>query len=196
MTGQRTKSLILIPDYMSVRSIHGQPSDALIVGDPDKVPGELRTDRFLDVTDAASRRTVVQMVPEVAPAAVVTPSMAFYRRVFELRDDCFFADLTARLLATGAHVSIVSGMQRVRVPKRAAEWLRDLSADGARIVFEDAPETTGGAPELITAADVAACGRQGRKELLAAPRAIVTPAARDEAKERGITILTGTGGLI
>ena len=196
MTMQRNKSVILIPDYMSVKSVKGQPSDAMIIGDPDKVPGELRTDRFQDVNDPLVRRTVMQMVPDVARAAVMTPSLAFYRRVYEMRDDCFFADITARLLASGAYVSVVSGMQRARVPKRAEEWFRELGSDGVRILYEDAPMETDGAPTLITAADVAACGRQGRKELLAAPRAIITPAARDEAKERGINILTGTGGIL
>ena len=191
---ERNKSLVLIPDYLSVPNLSGQPSDAVIVGDPAKVPGQWQNDRFLDVLDPETRREVMQMVPETVRAAVMTPSLAFYRRMAELRDDCFYADLVQRLLGSGVQVSVVSGLERARVPRSAAAWIKELASDGVKIVYRDATADRVAARDLVTAADVAAAARQGLKELLAAPHAIITPYARDEAKERGVTILTGSGG--
>jgi len=192
----QNKSLILIPDYLSIGGIKDQPMDALILGDPAKVPGELRHDRFMDVTDPNVRKAVMQMLPQVGRAAVMTPSMAFYRRVYELSDSCYFADIVSRLIASGAYVSVTCGMERERIPRRAVEWIKAMAEDGVKIIYKDAPEKTPDALDLITAAEVAACRRRGQKELLAAPGAIITPNARDEAKEKGVIILTSKGGSL
>lgn len=193
---ERDKNLILIPDYMSVTGLKGQPSDAILLGDPAKAPGELRTDRFLDVNDDAVRRMVMGLVPRIARVSVMTPSLAFYRRVYDLRDDCFFADLFNRLVSGGAYASIVSGMQREKVPRRAMEWLQAISEDGVKILYAASEAAAPGAPDLVTADYVAACKRQGRTEIVTAPGAIVTPNAYDEAKEKGITIIKGRGGTL
>ncbi len=194
MSAPRTIHLVLIPDYLTAGGLTGQITDAYLVGDVNRIPGELRTDRFLDVNDPAIRRTVMQMVPKVLRASVMTPSPAFYRRVAELRDDCFFADLTARLLMSGAEVTIRSGLAQNRVPKRLKTCLRQIAEDGAHIVYLPEEPSARSAPTLVTAAEVAACYRQGKRELEAAPGAIITPYARDEAKELGVTILNDKGG--
>ena len=194
MSVQRNESLILIPDYLSMDGLIGQMSGSYIVGDPDKVPGELRTDRFMDVNDPAVRKSVMQMVPRILRARVMTPSAAYYRRVAEMRDNCFFADITMRLLFGGADVTVYSGFLRERVPGRLQAYLLQLSEDGAHIVYQKPPETARPKQTLITAADVASCFHQGRRELETAPGAIITPAARDEAKELGVTILNDKGG--
>lgn len=196
MKDKQNISLILIPDYLSIAGIKDQPMDALILGDPAKVPGELRHDRFLDVTDASVRKNLMQMLPRVCRAAVMTPSMAFYRRVYELSDSCYFADIVNRLIASGAYVSITCGMERDRIPRRAVEWIKAMAEDGVKIIYKDAPEKVSDILDLVTAAEVTACWRRGCKELLAAPGAIVTPNARDEAKEKGVIILTNKGGSL
>ena len=189
MSAPRNVSLVLIPDYLTAGGLAGRITDAYLIGDVNKIPGELRTDRFMDVNDPK-----MQMVPRVMRAQIMTPSSAFYRRVAELRDDCFFADLTARLLMSGAEVTIRSGMVREHIPKRMQAYLNQIAEDGAHIVYLPTEPTVQTALTLITAADVAACRRQGRRELEAAPGAIVTPYARDEAKELGVTILNDKGG--
>ena len=195
MSASRDISLVLIPDYVSAGSLTGQITDAYLVGDVNRIPGELRTDRFMDVNDPAVRRSVMQMVPRVLRARIVTPSPAFYRRVAELRDDCFFADITARLLFSGAEVTIQSGMVREHIPQRMQTYLHQIGEDGAHIVYLPSQPAARSALTLITAAEVSACYRQGRRELEAAPGAIVTPYARDEAKELGVTILNDKGGF-
>ena len=194
MSAARNISLVLVPDYLTAGGLAGRITDAYLVGDVQKIPGELRTDRFLDVNDPAVRQTVMQMVPRVLRARIMTPSSAFYRRVAELRDDCFFADLTIRLLLSGADVTIQSGMVREHIPKRMQAYLQQIAEDGAHIVYLPTEPTARPALTLITAEEVAACYRQGRRELEAAPGAIVTPYARDEAKELGVTILNDKGG--
>ena len=194
MSAPRDISLVLIPDYVNAGGLTGQITDAYLVGDVNKTPGELRTDRFLDVNDPAVRRAVMQMVPRVLRARIITPSPAFYRRVTELRDDCFFADITARLLFSGADVSIQSGMVRERIPQRMQAYLHQIGENGAHIVYLPSQSTARSALTLITAAEVASCYRQGKRELEAAPGAIITPYARDEAKELGVTILNDRGG--
>ena len=194
MNPQRNESLILIPDYLSACGFTGQLLGSYIVGDVKKIPGELQSDRFMDVNDPAARKAAMQMVPRVLRAKVMTPSAAYYRRVAELRDDCFFADLTSRLLLGGADVTIYTGFTRGRVPKRLQEYLHQLSEDGAHIVYQAAEPAGLPLPTLITAAEVESCFHQGRTELETAPGAIVTPAARDEAKELGVTILNDKGG--
>ena len=194
MSAPRNISLVLIPDYLTAGGMTGLITDAYLIGDVHKIPGELRTDRFLDVNDPAVRQKAMQMVPRVLRARVMTPSSAFYRRVAELRDDCFFADLTARLLMSGAEVTIQSGLIRERVPKRMQAYLRQIAEDGAHIVYLPSEPTARPALTLITAVEVAACYRQGKRELEAASGAIVTPYARDEAKELGVTILNDKGG--
>ena len=196
MTNERDISLILIPDYLSVRSLSGQSREALIVADPEKVPGELRNDKFQNVQDALVRRTIMQMVPRINRAVVMTPAMAYYRRVFELRDDCFYADLTARLIASGAYVSVVTGLERAKIPKRAQEWMTSMAEDGVKMFYADPAPVQGQLPDLVTASTVEAYYKQGLKELYAAQNAIVTPYAWDEAKERGITIFVGKGGSL
>ena len=194
MSVQRSESLILIPDYVSTDGLSGQLFGTGILGDAGKVPGELRTDRFLEVNDPEVRKQVIRMVPKILRAKIITPSAAFYRRVAELRDDCFFSDLTLRLLMGGADVTIFSGFLRERVPKRLQVYLQQITEDGAHIAYRTAEISGKPKPSLITAAEVAACYHQGRFELEAAPGAIITPAARDEAKELGVTILNDKGG--
>ena len=188
--------LILIPDYLSVNSIEAVYSGSVIVGDPAKVPGQYQNDKFYDVTDATNRSRIMEMVPHVSKCLVMSPSFAYYRRVWELRDECFFADLTERLVAGGSYVEIHSGLMRDRVPRMAKEWLSDLAADGIKIIYEVAPiiPQMAATRELITAADVTSAAKKGITEIVAAPRAIITPGAWDEAKERNITIFTSTGG--
>ena len=195
MSEPRLQNLILIPDYLSAAAGSVPPGE-LTMGDATKVPAELRRTSFWDVNDAESRQKLMLLVPVIARATVLTPSTSYYRRLCELRDDCYFANLTLRLLAVGAFVTVKSGMRRESVMPQAAAWMRELLRAGVRIEFEQAAGPALPQKELVTAADVAACARQGRRELVAAPGAIVTPYARDEAKERGVTILTGIGGQV
>ena len=190
-------NLILIPDYLSVNSIEGADSGAIIVGDASKVPGQYQsTDKFIDVIPAVNRSRIMEMVPKIQKCMVMSPSLAYYRRVWELRDDCFFADLTQRLVAGGSYVEIHSGLLRDKVPRMAKEWLGDLGADGIKIIYEVEPilPSAANTRELVTAADVIAASKKGIAEIVTAPRAIITPGAWDEAKERNIIILTSTGG--
>ena len=190
-------NLILIPDYLSVNSIEGADSAALIVGDATKVPGQYQNvDKFIDVRPAENRSRIMEMVPKIQKCMVMSPSLAYYRRVWELRDDCFFADLTQRLVAGGSYVEIHSGLMREKVPRMAKEWLADLGADGIKIIYEVAPirPSAVSTRELITAADVVTASKQGITEIVTAPRAIITPGAWDEAKERHVIILTSSGG--
>lgn len=192
----RNTNLIMIPDYLSVNSIEGVHSGALIVGCSDKVPGQYQNDKFIDVLNPDNRSRVMELLPQVQKCLIMSPSLAYYRRVWELRDDCFFADMTQRLVAKGAYVEIHSGLLRDKVPRMAKEWFADLAADGIKIIYEVAPiiPTSPNVRELVTAADVTAAAKKGITEIVTTPRAIVTPGAWDEAKERGVVILTTSGG--
>lgn len=191
MVKARQNELILIPDYLSCALGVGNTP---VLGEAAKLPAELTGKNFFDVNDAQSRIKLMLLVPEIARASVFTPPMSYYRRLAELRDDCFFANLTLRLLAGGAFITIKSGMCREMVPPGAAAWMKELVRTGVRIEYQQLQRPEPAQKELITAADVSACARQGRRELVAAHNAIVTPYARDEAKEKGITILVGRGG--
>lgn len=190
MTETIGQSLIMIPDHLSTAA-GAFAADSIVIADLAKLPRALCTANCLDVNEPSHRQKLMLLVPAIDRFTVLTPAMSYYRRVCELRDDCYFADLTLRLIANGASGRIITGMRRAHVPPMAAEWLRTLARYGLHIQYEETPENALPARDLITAADIASCAKQGRREILAAKDAIITPYAVDEAKERGIAILRG-----
>jgi len=136
----------------------------------------------------------MEMAPDVARVKIISPSLSFYKRVFQMEDNCFFADITMRFIVSGVNIEIHSGFVREKVPHFAACWIKAMMEAGVKVLYKDSPTNIKGTKKLIVASDITNCYKQGLKELFAAPGAIITPGARDEANEKGVTILIGSGG--
>ncbi len=184
------ETLYMAPDYIAAGRFVDSMASAVLLGDAQKLPQSLRPAHFYDAGDARHRTSLMLQAPQMKRLMVITPDMGYYRRLFELRDECFFVNLTLRLLEQGADVCIDTGMRKTRRLPKVKEWMEMLQQFGVRLLFCKEDESTSGdiIRELVTAKDIDRCFRQGKKELLTGANAIVTPYALDEAKEKGVTI--------
>jgi len=187
-------NLVLIPDYVSIPVQDLLSSGMYIAGDLKKVPDYCQHNGFVNVEDPANRKALMEMVPQVTRVKIVSPSLAFYKRVNQMEDECFFVDITLRFIIAGTDVEIHSGFMRERIPHIAASWIKTMVETGVKVYYYDPLPSTKEQKRLIIASDILNCYRQGLQELVTAPGTIITPGARDEAKEKGVTILISSGG--
>ena len=192
MTNTPGQKLIMIPDYLSTLEVGGSCAGALLLGDPEKLPEALKQDGFYSVRSADDRIKLMLLIPGIASLTVLTPGMDYYKRLYELSSSCFFADVTERLIMRRAPVSIMTGMTRDLAIPPADEWLKAIAKRGVRLMYERTEEEKPvKGPELITGVEMTRLYKQGRREILLGAGCIITPNARDIAKEKGITIVEG-----
>ncbi len=188
--GQFTSgNLYMAPDYITAGHLLEHLSGIPLVGDAQKLPLALRPAGFYDAGDAQQRAALMLEAKHIDKLLIITPDMGYYRRMYELRDECFFVNLTLRLLEQGADVCLDTGMRKTRLLPKVKEWMETFRQYGIRLLFckeEESREEL--IRELVTAKDVDRCFRQGKRELITGITAIVTPYALDEAKEKGVTI--------
>lgn len=184
-----SEKLIVIPDF--IIGFNDETMDfsgAHLVACADKLPASLRRDGLLDANDADCRVRAMLLVERVAELIILTPSFSFYRKLAEMRDECFFVNMALRLIALDAYVTIATGMRQSRIPAPLNENIEELNQWNIKMLFEAAPEQIAPDKELILAEDVIRAAKSGKTDIVAGKNAIVTPYAWDEAKERNITI--------
>ena len=182
-------NLYMAPDYITAGHLLEPLSGIPLAGDAQKIPQALRPAAFYDAGDAQRRAALMLEAKHIDRLLVITPDMGYYRRLCELRDECFFVNLTLRLLEQGADVCVDTGMRKTRLLPKVKEWMEALRHYGIRLLFckeEESREEI--VRELVTAKDVDRCFQQGKRELITGVAAIITPYALDEAREKGITI--------
>ena len=188
------QALFAIPDYcVDINEAERLAAGAHVLGCLSKL-GTFAKRLDTDVEDSGARGRFMHGLGMFSALLVYTPSAAFYRRLCDHSDSCFFADITLRMLSGGTDVRIVTGFVRQSLTSRLIEYMEQVRGMGAELVFKEAPYTQKAGPlELVTAKEVVSSFNRGQKELIVGSAAVITPLARDEAKEKGILILKQGG---
>lgn len=141
-----------------------------------------------------NRDEVVAKIAEAANVVLITPKISVLSIIADGDDEGFLEHLMIRALLWGRNVGILLDFQPPRFKRNTffekvvtvTETLTDM---GIRIMsYKCATEKGGRALTLVTEADVMDAFRKKEKELFAASGAIVTPSAKDKARELGIII--------
>lgn len=188
--------LVLIPDYVSTDIAFQLDDRVCVAGYESKSPEELKDKSFLNAANEDIRIWLMQMVNTVKEVRIISPSLSFYRYLSELDDTGFFVDLVLRFMSVGANIEIDSGLLKTRIPQQSKAWLKAVSGMGIKIKYRKLPSTLTDEKPLVVADDVKTLAEQGIKELIVRQSAIVTPAARDTAKEHKLSIITTQGDTL
>ena len=183
------QTLFAVPDYCTdVGEAESLAAYAHVVGCAGKL-GAFAKRLDTNVEDGGACGRIMNELGMFTELVVYTPSAAFYRRLCEHSDSCFFADITLRMLNSGRGVRVVTGLVRQSLGKKLEECMGQITGMGATLIFKDAPHKGNGEVlDLVTAKEVTSCFSRGQKEIVAGRAAVITPLARDEAKEKGIKI--------
>lgn len=178
------KTLLAIPDYCTAAPGAGYQA---AVGRA-ALLAQAAPEGMLDADDAAVRAQLMQQQAQYQALLVHTPRSSYYRRLCGMEDECFFVDLALRMMNRGASVRIVTGMAESCLPKALRASMDALRAQGIALDFLSAPFVPAPPLDLVTAKEVERCHRAGRRLLVAAQSAVVTPGAWDAARDWNITI--------
>jgi len=175
--------LIVIPDYLTLAESRATEDGHPIVACKSKFPK-----CHYDAENADHRRDLMARLMDYTDMTVLTPSAGYLSRLCAHDDRCFFVDLTLRMIAAGAGVTINTNMRRDALTEKIGQWLDAVREFGVEVTYLDKPDTAAPDKDLILAEDVLNCYHAGMRELVCAANAIITPYARDEARDRGVTI--------
>jgi len=141
-----------------------------------------------------NRDEVLAKVAEAANIVLITPKISVLSTIAEGNDEGFLEHLMIRSLLWGRNVGILLDFRPPRFKRNTffekvvtvTETLTDM---GIRIMsYKCSTEKGANALTLVTEQDVMDAFRKKEKDILAASGAIVTPSAKDKAKELGINI--------
>jgi len=165
----------------------GRSAKAALFGDAEAITGvEGRR-----VENAADKKAALRALREASEVVLVAPSISLLCAAASGDDCCFEAQLVQKALLDGKKVTVLLDFQPPQFKRGtlfekvvdAVSALRDM---GAEAVYLGAKPDEGYA--LITESEVNAAAARGLMRLQCATGAIVTPAARDAAKDKGIAI--------
>jgi hypothetical protein len=156
-----------------------------IVFEGAEFPSRLETVFF---ADELGTDTVLKYVNESANIVLLTPRLKLIDNISQGMDDGFIEFLTIRSLLWGRAVTAVldfrpPAFKRNTFYEKVAGIIDVLEELGISILSYDCSYEATEASELITESDVVTAWKNGKSELLSTPGGIVTPSARDKARE-------------
>jgi len=186
--------LFAIPDYcINHKEAESLAAGAYVLGSLGKL-GEFAYRLNTNAEDAEACSKLMNQLHMFSDMVVYTPSSAFYRRVCDHSDSCLFADITLRMLNTGMPVRIITGLVEHSLSKKLLDYTQGIQSMGATLIFmEKTYPQTASYDELVTAKEIESSFNRGQKEVVVGRLAVITPLARDVAKEKGISILIQGG---
>lgn len=142
-----------------------------------------------------NREEIMELLESTVNLVLLAPPLQVIRRIADADDGDFLTWLFIRGRLWGKKTSIFLDFvppvhRKAPYEERMVESLEALSALNVPLEYylEEIPETSAEEQALVTEEDVLAASRAGKKEIAVSFGGIVTPLARDRAKELGITI--------
>lgn len=177
-------TLLAIPDY----SIGALPAGWQAAVGRASVLMQLAPAGMHNADEAQTRALLMQQQAQYQALLVQTPQASYYKRLCAMQDSCFFVDITLRMVGRGARVRVVTGMAEGLLPPTLQKDMDMLRTWGITLDFQEAPFAAPAPMSLVTAKEVERLYRTGRKLLVAASNAVITPSAWDAARDWNITI--------
>jgi hypothetical protein len=136
---------------------------------------------------------VLALVNGAANVALLTPRLKLIESIADGDDENFVGFLTIRSLLWGRRVSVVldfepPAFKRNTFFEKVADIVEVLEGIGIDVISYDCSYEPSEVRSLITEADVVEEWKKGRGEVLSAAGGIITPSARDKARELGVKI--------
>lgn len=186
------KALALVPGYSAYTAeaaeyLSGRSAMAALFGDAEPIDG-IESRR---IEDPADKKAAIKALRSVEEIVLVAPSVALLTSVGKGESVHFAATLFEKALLDGKKATVLLDFSPPKFKRGtlfekvidAVNAVRDM---GAEVVYLGAKPDDGYA--LITEYEVNEAARHGIGRLQCAPGAVVTPLARDAAREKGIAI--------
>ncbi len=194
----KQKIAVLIPGYITQKDVIEKLTDGRrqcqieFIAAGRQYEGRHGINSILDVNQANVRLDVAESIEAYEEIVVINPTVAFLKRVAEMEESCFLANMVFESLLRGKPVEAKLGFSYANnIDKRAFlkanDILKELESMG--MVFKS-PETKTEQYDLtlLTEADVLNVYQRGEKQIELAKDCIVTPLAQDIAKEKQIAL--------
>lgn len=193
MTGfGNCKALALVPGYSAyaveaAEYLSGRAACAALFGDAEPLEG-IDSKRVENTDD---KKALIRTLRDVDEIVLVAPSLSLLTAVANGDDTYFEAMFFEKALLDGKKATVLLDFQPPKFKRgtlfekviNAVEAVRDMGAD---VVYLGAKPQEGYA--LVTEFEVNQAVKQGVPRIQCALGAIVTPLAKDTAKEKGIAI--------
>jgi hypothetical protein len=145
------------------------------------------------LADELGTDAVLKRVNEAANVVLLTPRLKLIDNIAQGNDEDFVEFLIVRSLLWGRCVSVLidfepPAFKRNTFYEKVLDIIEVLEGIGIGIISYDCSLDPLEAKSLITEADVMDAWKKGAGQLLGAAGAIVTPSAKDKAKELGLEI--------
>lgn len=186
------KALAIVPGYSAYAAeaaeyLSGKSAVAALFGDAEPVQG-VESRRIENTED---KKALIDGLRDVDEIVLVAPSISLLTAVANGDEMQFAAMMFEKALLDGKKATVLLDFQPPKFKRgtlfekvvSAVDAVRDMGAD---VVYLGAKPDEGYA--LITEFEVNEAAKRGIDRLQCAPGAIVTPLARDTAKEKNIAI--------
>lgn len=144
--------------------------------------------------DEQEKESILEQVAGSANVVLMTPKVGLLSNIAQGNDEGFIEHLIMRSLLWGRKVSVLLDFKPPRFKRntfyeKIVTVIETLSDMGMEILsYQCAVAKDGERLTLVTENEVVAAYKTKEKQVLCAPRAIITPSARDKAKELGVDL--------
>ncbi len=144
--------------------------------------------------DEENRQEVIQKVASSANVVLITPKISLLAKIAEGEDEGYIEYLITRALLWGRNVEVLLDFTPPRFKRntffeKIITILETLEEMGVKVVsYKCSEQDDSNRYSLVTETEVLSTYKAGKKEVMCAPGAIVTPSAKDKAKELEIAI--------
>lgn len=186
------KALALVPGYSAYTEeaaeyLSGRGAMAALFGDADPIEG-MESRRIDDPDD---KKAAIKALRSVEEVVLVAPSVALLTSVANGESVHFAATLFEKALLDGKKATVLLDFappkfKRGTLFEKVVDAVAAVRDMGAEVVYLGAKPEEGYA--LITEYEVNEAAKRGISRLQCAPGAVVTPLAKDAAKDKGIAI--------
>jgi hypothetical protein len=186
--------VVTASEVMRLKTIvhEADPEAFMVIGQVSEALGE--GFKRLDADSQQNQQRLMEALKNFKDIILVTPPLWMLKNIASGDDRGFFEQLFLRALLWEKNVSVALDFGKPKFRRgtffqELNDALGALEEMGAAVV---SLELSVGKPEgelpLVTQAEVADAKKRGKDRIRCAPGAIVTPLARDAAKELGVTI--------
>jgi hypothetical protein len=158
----------------------------------DSYNGKFGIDEVLDISDSNIRMEIANQIDGYKKVVLINPTLAFFKSVVEWDDKCFIATMTFESLIRGikthAYMSFdEKEILRTKAFMKTRDMINEIKEMGLKMVFRS-EKSIGNANDLITEEDITFALKNNIKQVVLSKDGIITPLAKDTAREKNIDI--------
>lgn len=166
----------------------------------ESIPGMKQVVNVVDISGGSSSQSILDGFDSYSAVYCISPGIKLMENITRYNDTGFIENLMIYSLIHGKPAGILTDYDAKNLPGGVSKKVREITSliTGMGITVENIRREKGEPPdqpvkgkgrELITEKDIDTMYKNGIKQILSANGCIITPLAKDRARELGVTII-------